>query len=100
MTSDVESENGNITLRLFGPLREIVGAKALSRPYAEMTPADALARFADEHGDSVRPMLFDSQGRRRRSLILLLNDQTLGEGEGVRLQGGDVLSVLLPLAGG
>jgi len=100
MTSDTRPENGNITFRLFGPLREIVGAKAVSRPYAEMTAADALTRFADEQGDSVKPMLFDSEGRRRRSVIILLNDQTLGECEGVRLRGGDVLSVLLPLAGG
>jgi molybdopterin converting factor small subunit len=94
------SDNGDLVeIRLFGPLRSLVGQKSLERPYVGMQIEDALARFADEQGDSVRPMLFDSQGRRRRSIILLLNDQTV-ENDRQCLRAGDVVSVLLPLAGG
>ncbi len=95
------STNGDLVeLRLFGPLREVVGEKLVSVPYAGLTVAEALARFADEQGESVRPMLFDSQGNRLRSLILLLNNQTVDELETSRLHSGDVITVLLPLAGG
>jgi molybdopterin converting factor small subunit len=45
-------------------------------------------------------MLFDSRGNRLRSLILLLNNQTVDELETSRLRSGDVITVLLPLAGG
>jgi molybdopterin converting factor small subunit len=94
------SASGNLVeLRLFGPLRSLVGQKSLELPYAGMQIDDALARFAAEHGDSVRPMLYDSQGRRRRSIILLLNEQTIDD-ERQCLRTGDVVSVLLPLAGG
>jgi len=88
-----------VEVRLFGPLRTLVGQKSVTLPYAGLKIDDALARFVDDHTDSVRSMLFDSQGRRRRSIILLLNDQTV-EDEAERLRSGDVISVLLPLAGG
>jgi len=94
------SANGDLVeVRVFGPLREIVGRKSVSLPYAGMTVKHALARFAEDQGDRVRPMLLDSQGNRRRSLILLLNDQTVDE-DTRHLRSGDVISVLLPLAGG
>ena len=94
------STNGNLVeMRLFGPLRTVVGQKSISLPYAGMMIDDALARFADEQGEAVRPMLLDSQGNRLRSIILLLNDYTVDR-DGQRLRSGDVVSVLLPLAGG
>jgi len=94
------STNGDLVeVRLFGPLRTLVGRKSVTLPYAGLKIDDALARFVDDHTDSVRSMLFDSQGRRRRSIILLLNDHTV-EDEAQRLRAGDVISVLLPLAGG
>jgi len=96
----VSSNDDLVKVRVFGPLREVVGEKSVSVPYAGMTVAEALARFADEHGAAVRRMLFDSQGHRLRSLILLLNNQTVDESDTNRLQGGDVIMVLLPLAGG
>ena len=94
------STNGNLVeMRLFGPLRAVVGQKSLSLPYAGMMIDDALERFADEQGEAVRPMLFDSRGNRLRSIILLVNDRTV-DYDGQRLCSGDVVSVLLPLAGG
>lgn len=95
------STNGDLVeLRLFGPLREVVGEKLVSVPYAGLTVAEALARFANEQGESVRPMLFDSQGNRLRSLILLLNNQTVDDFDASQLRSGDVITILLPLAGG
>jgi molybdopterin converting factor small subunit len=96
----VNSNGDLVEVRLFGPLREAVGEKSVSVPYAGMTVAEALAQFADEQGAAVRPMLFDSRGHRLRSLILLLNDQTVDDSDTNRLHGGDVITVLLPLAGG
>jgi molybdopterin converting factor small subunit len=95
------STNGDLVeVRLFGPLRQVVGEKSVSLPCAGMTIAEALRRFADDRGESVRPMLFDSQGNRLRSLILLLNNQTVEDCDTSQLRSGDVISILLPLAGG
>ena len=96
----MRKENVPQDVGLAGPLREVVGEKSVSMPYAGMTVAEALARFANEQGAAVRPMLFDSEGHRLRSLILLLNNQTVDESDKSKLQGGDVITVLLPLAGG
>ena len=94
------STNGNLVeMRLFGPLRTVVGQKSISLPYAGMMIDDALERFAKDQGEAVRPMLFDSDGNRLRSIILLLNDHTV-DYDGQHLRSGDVISVLLPLAGG
>ena len=67
------SANTNpVEVRLFGPLREIIGRRSVTVPYAGMTMRDALVRFADERGTVIRHMLFDSQGNRRPSIIFLL----------------------------
>lgn len=95
----MSTKNSLVEMRLFGPLRAVIGQKSISLPYAGMMVDDALARFAEEQGEAVRPMLFDSEGNRLRSIILLLNDHTV-DYDGQRLRSGDVISVLLPLAGG
>lgn len=98
----MSSECAEVTVRLFGPLRDAVGRREVRLPHPGGTVKDALARLADCGGDSVRQFILDRDGNVRRSLIVLLNDAPLraGESDHARLEQGDVLSLLLPLAGG
>jgi molybdopterin converting factor small subunit len=45
-------------------------------------------------------MMFDHAGEIWRSLILLLNDEPTALGAETPVQAGDVVTVLMPLAGG
>ncbi len=98
MSSD--SDNALITLRLFGPLRDAVGQAQICLPCAGATVKEVMVRFAEERGDAVRPFIFDGEGNLWRSLILLLNGEPIGDSQSTRVKAGDVLSLLLPLAGG
>ncbi|MDH4180227.1 MAG: MoaD/ThiS family protein [Armatimonadota bacterium] len=96
----VSSDEALITLRLFGPLRDAVGQAEICLPCAGATVKEALVRFAEERGDAVRPFILDGQGDLWRSVILLLNGEPVGDSAETRLKAGDVISLLLPLAGG
>ncbi len=93
-------DSSMIALRLFGPLRDAVGQPEISLPCAGATVRDVLVRFAEERGDAVRPFIFDGQGNQWRSLILLLNGEPVRDSQSTRVKQGDVISLLLPLAGG
>ncbi len=96
----MSSGSAAVTLRLFGPLRNAVGQREVQLPCAGGTIGETLLRLADEWGDCVRPFIFDKQGNQVRSLILLLNDEPVGDSKATVVHAGDVVSVLLPLAGG
>ncbi|MFB3883385.1 MAG: MoaD/ThiS family protein [Armatimonadota bacterium] len=96
----MSSGSAAVTLRLFGPLRNAVGQREVQLPCAGATVTETLARLAKEWGDSVRPFIFDRQGNQMRSLILLVNDEPVEDSKLTVVHGGDVVSVLLPLAGG
>jgi molybdopterin converting factor small subunit len=92
--------NGDVTLRLFGPLRTAVGSSHLKLRCAGTTLTEALTRFAQRHTDAARQFIFDERGNRRPSMILLVNGDTVADTDAVRLQEGDEIAILLPLAGG
>jgi molybdopterin converting factor small subunit len=97
------SGNGNggtITLRLYGALRQAAGGREVQVAVGEATLGDVLHRFAADHSPQANAMLFDREGNLWRSLILLLNEEPADDGQQTRVQAGDVVSVLLPLAGG
>jgi molybdopterin converting factor small subunit len=96
----VSNDEAMIALRLFGPLRDAVGQAEICLPYAGATVKEALVRFAEERGDAVRPFIFDGQGDLWRSVILLLNGEPIGDSTETQVKVGDVISLLLPLAGG
>jgi len=89
-----------IRLRLFSSLREIAGAKEVEVDGEVATIRDALARFSGQHGEKAKAILFDKQGDVWASVLLLVNGQAAEEGPATRLKPGDVVSVLLPTAGG
>jgi MoaD family protein len=89
-----------VKLRLFSSLREIAGAKEVELDGDAATIKDALARFAARYGEKAQATLFDRQGEVWASVLLLVNGQAAEEGPDTRVRAGDVISVLLPTAGG
>jgi len=96
----MSDNSGAVTLRLFGPLRDAVGRREVSIACGECTVMTALTQFADDSSEMVRQLVFDGQGNQRRSLILLVNDEPVQDSRETRVRAGDVISLLLPLAGG
>jgi len=88
-----------ITLRLFGPLRQAVGQTEVQLECAGGTGTDALVSLAEERPD-VRRFILDGEGDIWRGLILLLNDEPVTDGRATHVRAGDVITILLPLAGG
>lgn len=89
-----------IKLRLYAALREVVGAKEVELEGDGLEIEEALRRLAERHGDRARAMLFDQQGRLWPSVLLLVNGEAAERGRETRVRSGDVVSVLLPTAGG
>ncbi len=89
-----------IALRLYGPLRAAVGQPEVRLPCAGATVEEVLVRFVEERDDDIRSFIFDGQGNRWRSLIVLLDGEPVQDSQATRVKAGDVISLLLPLAGG
>lgn len=94
------TEPTDITLRLFGPLRNALGCKEIGLSWAEGTVREALLSFVERSGASARHLLFDRGGNLWKSLIVLVNDEPVTDLQTTRVRAGDTISVLLPLAGG
>jgi len=90
----------NVTLRLFGPLRNALGFREISLAWAEGTVREALLSFVEQHSAPVRSFLFDGHGNLWKSLIVLVNDEPVADLQTTRVRAGDTISILLPLAGG
>jgi MoaD family protein len=89
-----------IKLRLFSNLREIAGAKEVEVEGEQLSIKHALDRFADRFGGRARQCLFDRQGQLLPSVLLLVNGEATESGQETQVKSGDVVSVLLPTAGG
>jgi molybdopterin converting factor small subunit len=96
----VSGNGGTVTLRLYGALRQAAGSREVEVPCGEATLQEALQQFAEKHVPRAAEMLFDRQGMIWSSLILLLNEEPAADGPRTPVKAGDVVSVLMPLAGG
>jgi MoaD family protein len=89
-----------IKLRLFASLREIAGSKEVEVEGSALSICQALEQFAERFGERARQCLFDKEGRIFPSVLLLVNGEATGSGGETQVKSGDVVSVLLPTAGG
>ena len=94
------SGRDGVTLRLFGPLRQLAGGPELHLEAEATTVKDALAELVQLKGNRVSEMIFDRTGAVWPSVILLINDEPAELREASPVTSGDVISILLPLAGG
>jgi molybdopterin converting factor small subunit len=96
----VSDNGGTVTLRLYGALRQAAGSREVPLECVGVTVKEALRHFAEKLVPRAAAMLFDRQGNMRSSLILLLNEEPAEHGPQTPIKAGDVVSVLMPLAGG
>jgi MoaD family protein len=89
-----------VTLRLFAGLRQLVGKRELKLPSDGITIKRLLEDFAERHGEEARRFLFNREGELWQSLLLLVNDDLVDRKGEVVVKAGDVVSILLPTAGG
>jgi len=89
-----------VKLRLFASLREIAGSKEVEIEGCELSIKEALERFAERFGEKAKQVLFNQQDELWPSVLLLVNGEAAERGPETRVKSGDVVSVLLPTAGG
>ena len=89
-----------VKLRLFSSLRELAGQKEVEVEGDALAIKEALAKFAQRYGDKAKQILFDQQGEVWPSVLLLINGEAAENGPATKVKAGDVISVLLPTAGG
>jgi MoaD family protein len=89
-----------IKLRLFSSLRDLAGSKEVEVDGDQVSIKRALSSFADRYGDKAKQILFDQQGEVWPSVLLLVNGEAAENGPATEVKSGDVVSVLLPTAGG
>jgi len=89
-----------VTVRVFGALRQAMGQSEVRLPCAGATVKDALVQLGQGSNGDVASYIFDKQGNLWRSLMLLVNDEPVSDALCQRTNPGDVISLLLPLAGG
>ena len=96
----MSGSDGTVTLRLYGALRQVAGSRDVELPCPGVTVKEALQQFAEKHVPRAAEMLFDRQGNVWSSLIVLLNEEPAEYGPQTPVKAGDVVTVLMPLAGG
>jgi MoaD family protein len=89
-----------ITLRLFASLRDLVGKKEVQIEQDSVMLKDLLKQFAESYGEKAKSFLFDNEGNAWQSVMLLINDQPADRDLQNIIKSGDVVSILLPTAGG
>jgi len=89
-----------ITIRLFAGLRDIVGKKDVQVEKSDIALGELLDEFAKQEGDKVKEYLFDDEGKVLRSVMLLINNEPPKNALDTTVNSGQIVSVLLPTAGG
>jgi len=89
-----------ITLKLFAGLRDLVGKKEVQIEKEAANLKEVLDDLAAQNDAKINDYLFDTEGNILQSILLLVNDQPIDKEPDVPLKSGDVLSILLPTAGG
>ena len=96
----MSGSGGTVTLRLYGALRQAAGSREVELPCPGGTVKQVLRDFAEAHVPRAANLLFDRQGNIWSSLIVLVNEEPVAHEGPTPVQAGDVVSVLMPLAGG
>jgi len=89
-----------VTVRVFGALRQAIGQNEVKLPCAGATVRDVLVQLGQVSNGDVASYIFDKQGDLWRSLMLLVNDEPVSDARCQKTNPGDVITLLLPLAGG
>ena len=61
---------------------------------------DLVSRIAESHGDPLRALLLDADGKLQRSILVFVGDEQARLDEPVQLNDRDVVTLLSPISGG
>ena len=67
---------------------------------APCTLQDLISNLANKHDDSLRNLLFDSDGNLQRSILVFVGDHQVRWDEQLELNGTEVVTLLSPISGG
>jgi molybdopterin synthase sulfur carrier subunit len=92
----------HVTCEFHATVREAVGQKRLEREAAAGTSVRTVLNDLEAEHEGLTPLIFDSAGRIRANVNLLVNGTPIREREGPRtvLTDGDTLVVAPSVAGG
>ena len=99
-TQKGSAEAAAVTVRVFGALRQAIGQSEVKVPCAGDTVKDVLRRLSADRNGEVEHYIFDKQGNVWHSLLLLVNDEPVDNVLQQTTSPGDVICLLLPVAGG
>lgn len=64
------------------------------------TVRDLLVRLAEQHGDRLRKLLMDGDGKPHGAVLVVVGDEQVRPNDPRPLKDGDVVSILTPISGG
>ena len=89
------------TIQFRGQLATATGQSEAER---DLAPGDTLssliAALADEHGEAFREIVFDSEGRQRRTLLVAIDGEQVVDFESPISDGAREITLMPPIAGG
>ena len=91
----------NVTVKYVAQARVAAGVPSESVDVPDAaTPGSLLVRLAERHGDSMRGLLLDAEGKPHRSVLLVVGDEQVRVDDPRELKAGDVVSIMTPISGG
>ena len=89
-----------ITVKYMAQVKHAAGAASEVVDLPQLCPvAELIVRLAERHGDSLRRMLLETDGKVQPALLVFVGDEQV-DAETAALSDGDVVTVLSPMAGG
>ena len=91
----------NVTVEYAAQLKRAAGiASETIEIDAPCTLQDLVSNLANKHDDSLRNLLFDSDGNLQRSILVFVGDHQVRWDEQLELNGTEVVTLLSPISGG
>ena len=90
-------------IKVFATIREITKNREIELESEDgVTVKDAVKLMVDRYGERLANYLLEKNGKPKPAFLLMVNGISIKELEGLetRLQDGDVLAILPPVAGG
>ncbi len=82
-------------------MKPAAGTPAETLELAGPCPArDVVPLLAERHGDPLRRLLLDADGRVRPTILVFVGDEQVVPEQDVTLRDGDTVTLMTPLAGG
>lgn len=91
----------HVTVEYTSQLKRAAGVSAESVEVPDDCTLEELFRLVSvRHGDDVRRLLFDAQGRFQESILLFIGDQQVHWQPSLELSEGQVVTLVSPISGG